>query len=38
GICNYKAGTDYEYTRAGKRVSYSYLAPWDRLDVEFYFI
>ncbi|MBA8756302.1 conjugal transfer protein TraH [Wolbachia pipientis] len=37
GICNYKAGTDYEYTRAGKRVSYSYLAPWDRLDCRILF-
>lgn len=31
GICNYKA-EDYEYDRTGKKVSYSYLAPWDRLD------
>ncbi|WP_341812020.1 type IV secretion system protein [Wolbachia endosymbiont (group A) of Conops quadrifasciatus] len=37
GICNYKAGTDYEYTRAGKKVSYSYLAPWDRLDCRILF-
>ncbi len=37
GICNYKAGTDYEYNRAGKRVSYSYLAPWDRLDCRILF-
>ncbi|MBA8758187.1 conjugal transfer protein TraH [Wolbachia pipientis] len=37
GICNYKAGTDYEYTRAGKRVSYNYLAPWDRLDCRILF-
>ncbi|WP_425385169.1 type IV secretion system protein [Wolbachia endosymbiont (group B) of Schoenobius gigantella] len=37
GICNYKAGTDYEYTRAGKRVSYSYLASWDRLDCRILF-
>ncbi|WP_341824229.1 type IV secretion system protein [Wolbachia endosymbiont (group A) of Udea olivalis] len=37
GICNYKAGTDYEYTRPGKRVSYSYLAPWDRLDCRILF-
>ncbi|QTP62761.1 type IV secretion system protein [Wolbachia endosymbiont of Ceratosolen solmsi] len=37
GICNYKAGTDYEYTRAGKSVSYSYLAPWDRLDCRILF-
>ncbi len=37
GICNYKAGTDYEYTRAEKKVSYSYLAPWDRLDCRILF-
>ncbi|WP_265036955.1 TrbL/VirB6 family protein [Wolbachia endosymbiont (group A) of Anomoia purmunda] len=37
GICNYNAGTDYEYTRAEKRVSYSYLAPWDRLDCRILF-
>lgn len=37
GICNYKAGTDYEYTRAGQKVSYSYLAPWDRLDCRILF-
>ncbi|BAP00308.1 TrbL/VirB6 family protein [Wolbachia endosymbiont of Cimex lectularius] len=37
GICNYNAGTDYEYDRAGKRVSYSYLAPWDRLDCRILF-
>ncbi|WP_250295009.1 TrbL/VirB6 family protein [Wolbachia endosymbiont of Oedothorax gibbosus] len=37
GICNYNAGTDYEYTRAGKKVSYSYLAPWDRLDCRILF-
>ncbi|WP_353276017.1 type IV secretion system protein [Wolbachia endosymbiont (group A) of Pipizella viduata] len=37
GICNYKAGTDYEYTREGKKVSYSYLAPWDRLDCRILF-
>lgn len=36
-ICNYEAGTDYEYDRAGKRVSYSYLAPWDRLDCRILF-
>lgn len=40
GICNYKAGTDYEYTLPGKpgeKVSYSYLAPWDRLDCRILF-
>ncbi|MGL9681916.1 MAG: type IV secretion system protein [Wolbachia sp.] len=37
GICNYNAGTDYEYDRAGKKVSYSYLAPWDRLDCRILF-
>ncbi|MDG7056940.1 MAG: type IV secretion system protein [Wolbachia endosymbiont of Penenirmus auritus] len=37
GICNYNAGTDYEYTRNGKRISYSYLAPWDRLDCRILF-
>ncbi|MGL9732191.1 MAG: type IV secretion system protein [Wolbachia sp.] len=37
GVCNYNAGTDYEYDRAGKRVSYSYLAPWDRLDCRILF-
>ncbi|MDG7055041.1 MAG: type IV secretion system protein [Wolbachia endosymbiont of Menacanthus eurysternus] len=38
GICNYNAGTDYEYTlRTGKKVSYSYLAPWDRLDCRILF-
>ncbi len=31
-ICNYEAGRDYEYMRHGKKISYSYLAPWDRLD------
>ncbi|MDR1139878.1 MAG: type IV secretion system protein [Rickettsiales bacterium] len=37
-ICNYNAGTDYEYTlRTGKKVSYSYLAPWDRLDCRILF-
>ncbi|MDE5060704.1 MULTISPECIES: TrbL/VirB6 family protein [Wolbachia] len=36
GICNYKA-EDYEYDRAGKKVSYSYLAPWDRLDCRILF-
>jgi len=36
-ICNYESGTDYEYDRAGKRVSYSYLAPWDRLDCRILF-
>ncbi|MGL9732475.1 MAG: type IV secretion system protein [Wolbachia sp.] len=36
-ICNYNAGTDYEYDRAGKRISYSYLAPWDRLDCRILF-
>ncbi len=30
-ICNYEAGRDYEYMRHGKKISYSYLAPWDRL-------
>ncbi|MGL9757556.1 MAG: type IV secretion system protein [Wolbachia sp.] len=33
-ICNYEAGTDYEYDRAG---NYSYLAPWDRLDCRILF-
>ncbi|MFP3035991.1 MAG: type IV secretion system protein [Wolbachia sp.] len=38
GICNYNAGTDYEYTlHTGKKVSYSYLAPWDRLDCRILF-
>lgn len=37
GICNYNAGIDYEYTRNGKRISYSYLAPWDRLDCRILF-
>jgi type IV secretion system protein VirB6 len=37
GICNYNAGTDYEYTRNGKKISYSYLAPWDRLDCRILF-
>ncbi|MGL9760993.1 MAG: type IV secretion system protein [Wolbachia sp.] len=37
GVCNYNAGTDYEYDRAGKMVSYSYLAPWDRLDCRILF-
>ncbi|WP_108784068.1 TrbL/VirB6 family protein [Wolbachia endosymbiont of Bemisia tabaci] len=37
GICNYEAGKDYEYDRVGKRVSYSYLAPWDRLDCRILF-
>ncbi|WP_343289240.1 type IV secretion system protein [Wolbachia endosymbiont of Encarsia formosa] len=36
-ICNYESGTDYEYDRAGKRLSYSYLAPWDRLDCRILF-
>ncbi|MCA4774846.1 type IV secretion system protein [Wolbachia endosymbiont of Mansonella ozzardi] len=39
GICDYSAGTSYEYTlHTGKKVSYSYLAPWDRLDcrISFY--
>ncbi|MDE5062722.1 TrbL/VirB6 family protein [Wolbachia endosymbiont of Drosophila tsacasi] len=36
GICNYKA-EDYEYDRARKKVSYSYLAPWDRLDCRILF-
>lgn len=36
-ICNYEAGTDYEYDRVGKSVSYSYLAPWDRLDCRILF-
>ncbi|WP_425386045.1 type IV secretion system protein [Wolbachia endosymbiont (group A) of Barypeithes pellucidus] len=36
GICNYKA-EDYKYDRAGKKVSYSYLAPWDRLDCRILF-
>ncbi|MCA4773933.1 TrbL/VirB6 family protein [Wolbachia endosymbiont of Mansonella perstans] len=39
GICDYSAGTSYEYTlRTGKKVSYSYLAPWDRFDcrISFY--
>ncbi|QOD38512.1 TrbL/VirB6 family protein [Candidatus Wolbachia massiliensis] len=38
-ICNYEAGRDYEYIRKGdgKRVSYSYLAPWDRLDCRILF-
>ncbi|MDR0288668.1 MAG: type IV secretion system protein [Rickettsiales bacterium] len=37
GICNYNAGADYEYTRNGKKISYSYLAPWDRLDCRILF-
>ncbi|NSX83123.1 conjugal transfer protein TraH [Wolbachia endosymbiont of Atemnus politus] len=37
GICNYEAGTDYEYMRHGKKISYSYLAPWDRLDCRILF-
>ncbi len=38
GICNYNAGTDYEYAlHTGKKVSYSYLAPWDRLDCRILF-
>ncbi|MDD9336586.1 MAG: type IV secretion system protein [Wolbachia sp.] len=38
GICKYDAGQDYEYTNAqGKMVSYSYLAPWDRLDCRILF-
>ncbi|UIP91264.1 type IV secretion system protein [Wolbachia pipientis] len=39
GICNYEAGKDYEYMRKvdGKRISYSYLAPWDRLDCRILF-
>lgn len=39
GICNYEAGKDYEYMRkvGGKRISYSYLAPWDRLDCRILF-
>lgn len=36
GICNYKA-EDYENDRAGKKVSYIYLAPWDRLDCRILF-
>ncbi|WP_264336222.1 MULTISPECIES: TrbL/VirB6 family protein [unclassified Wolbachia] len=36
-ICNYEAGKDYEYDRAGQKVSYSYLAPWDRLDCRILF-
>ncbi|MCA7010140.1 TrbL/VirB6 family protein [Wolbachia endosymbiont of Tribolium confusum] len=39
GICNYEAGKDYEYMRKvdGKRISYSYLAPWDKLDCRILF-
>ncbi|WP_265026278.1 TrbL/VirB6 family protein [Wolbachia endosymbiont (group A) of Bibio marci] len=37
GICNYEAGRDYEYMRHGKKISYSYLAPWDRLDCRILF-
>ncbi|MDG7052383.1 MAG: type IV secretion system protein, partial [Wolbachia endosymbiont of Alcedoecus sp.] len=37
GICNYKAGTDYEYIRNEEKRSYSYLAPWDRLDCRILF-
>ncbi|MDG7055973.1 MAG: type IV secretion system protein [Wolbachia endosymbiont of Meromenopon meropis] len=36
-ICNYEANTHYVYTRNGKRVSYDYLAPWDRLDCRILF-
>lgn len=36
-ICNYEAGKDYEYNREGQKVSYSYLAPWDRLDCRILF-
>ncbi len=36
-ICNYGAGRDYEYMRHGKKISYSYLAPWDRLDCRILF-
>lgn len=36
-ICNYEAGKDYEYTRNGNKISYSYLAPWDRLDCRILF-
>lgn len=36
-ICNYEAGKDYEYDRAGQKVSYNYLAPWDRLDCRILF-
>lgn len=36
-ICNYEEGKDYEYDRAGQKVSYSYLAPWDRLDCRILF-
>ncbi len=36
-ICNYEAGRDYEYMRHGKKISYSYLAPWDRLDCRILF-
>jgi type IV secretion system protein VirB6 len=37
GICNYESGRDYEYMRHGKKISYSYLAPWDRLDCRILF-
>jgi type IV secretion system protein VirB6 len=37
GICNYEAGDDYIYMRNGKQISYSYLAPWDRLDCRILF-
>jgi type IV secretion system protein VirB6 len=37
-ICNYEAGKDYEYMGSdGKKISYSYLAPWDRLDCRILF-
>ncbi|WFW29844.1 MAG: type IV secretion system protein [Wolbachia endosymbiont of Menacanthus eurysternus] len=36
-ICNYETGKDYEYLHNGKRVSYNYLAPWDRLDCRILF-
>ncbi|MDR2978657.1 MAG: type IV secretion system protein [Rickettsiales bacterium] len=37
-ICDYNAGTGYEYTlHTGKKVSYGYLAPWDRLDCRILF-
>ncbi|WP_341807814.1 type IV secretion system protein [Wolbachia endosymbiont (group E) of Neria commutata] len=36
-ICNYEAGEDYQHTRNGEIISYSYLAPWDRLDCRILF-
>ncbi|APR98358.1 TrbL/VirB6 family protein [Wolbachia endosymbiont of Folsomia candida] len=36
-ICNYEGGNDYQYIRGGKTISYSYLAPWDRLDCRIFF-